>query len=284
MPTFRFMAFLSCQNPDSVSVRSKPRARGFTLIELLVVIAIIAVLAGMLLPALAGANRRAQQAKCISNLRQMGLALFQYVNDQGKYPPYSIPGNSDLWMSLLMKQQAQVHLIRYCPSAPEPQKRVNRNPANPNYGTASETWLWTTNGNLGYQGSYAFNGWMYGDAQTIGFPSSKVYSNENAVESPSQTPCFGDAMWVDAWPEETDRPASNLWEGDGVAGGLGRFLIARHAANAAASAPRKNPSGQRMVGGGDFAYVDGHAELVKLERLWTLRWHKGWVIPEPHPK
>ena len=90
-------------------------------------------------------------------------------------------------------------------------------------------------------------------------------------------------MWVDAWPEETDKPASNLWEGDGVSGELGRFLIARHGARAPAAAPRKNPKGTPMVGAGDFAYMDGHADAVKLERLWTLRWHKGWVTPEPHP-
>jgi prepilin-type N-terminal cleavage/methylation domain-containing protein/prepilin-type processing-associated H-X9-DG protein len=67
---------------------SHKKARGFTLIELLVVIAIIAILAGMLLPVLANAQKKAQQANCISNLRQWGLANNLYVNDNNDYYPW----------------------------------------------------------------------------------------------------------------------------------------------------------------------------------------------------
>lgn len=258
--------------------RQSNRSYGFTLIELLVVIAIIAILASMLLPALARAKAKAQGIQCVNNIKQIGMAHFMYVNDSGKTMPYQGPGDTyDLWMKKLINGYAFVNKIRVCPVAPDETPWKQKNPLLDGFGMVDQAWNWIY-GTTNYQGSYALNGWFYTGTQD----ATKEFRTESAIINSAKTPVFADSTWVDAWPMATDQPARNLATG-GNSGGMQRYCIARHGSASAKSAPRNVPAGANLPGSISIEFADGHAELARLETLWSLYWHKGYVPPARRP-
>lgn len=264
-------------------MRIMKRTRGFTLIELLVVIAIIAILAALLLPALSRAKRKARDAACLSNLKQMSLAENLYLVDySGAMFPY--PSGTDVWLDVLRPEYASVDAVRLCP--------LTQNPAAPraNAGTYNTTWFWSAANDPNAYGSYTLNGWFYAEGwpASFGINENEAFNKDSLVPYPALTPVFADGIWPDCWPEPNDQPWPDLQTGteadvSGGPAGLDRLMIARHGPNLPDAVPTFVVTSHPLPGGINIAFIDGHVQNVSLENLWNFYWNNDWVVPNPRP-
>src|SRR5688500_9569866 len=101
---------------------TRSKKRGFTLIELLVVIAIIAILAAILFPVFARARENARRTSCLSNVKQIGLGIMQYVQDNDEMYPMALnyysaaSGDEVAWMTMV-EPYVKSSQIFFCPSS-----------------------------------------------------------------------------------------------------------------------------------------------------------------------
>ena len=176
------------------------RKNGFTLIELLVVIAIIAILAAILFPVFARAREKARQSSCLSNVKQLMLAVQQYAQDYDERMPGH--GNSPQWPGQIFPYVKNAHVYA-CPSA-------DSNPSTEAQIVTIYNYSWN------YYGNGALN-WM--KLATIQRPAEALVILDNTVYIAN--PWRGDTSYI------TNRgvPRHNEGANIGFVDGHGKWMM-----------------------------------------------------------
>ncbi len=237
---------------------SQLRRTGFTLIELLVVIAIIAILAAILFPVFSRAREAARKASCGSNIRQLGLAVAQYVQDYDERMPREWFGPAWYWYrwnDAVLPYIKNLQLF-VCPSASHRLFEPDPDPS-----SATNTTL---------HGGYAANVAYHAGSISGEPPTDHPWWGRSLaqIEDPAGTFLLWDNWWYsfqEGWPDAASQPNSYDPNSNPPS------LVSTSAGTRAV--------GGRHVDGANFAYCDGHVKWHSLQSLLVTRTVPGYTVP-----